>query len=187
MGPWLCLSTFPPHCLSCVGYQREQRERIQRVRLRSRLPLDCVSGNLCTESALSFSWPLPVFISPTYERIGRALRYPLTNCSNFCVLETRRNGRNLFWLVPNFTVPVIYSPWSSWYGTVVFISFVMDCFLLSFWICMLKGRSPYVNMHLLCQVSQQPRCLNIDFEDNVLHNLYVSKQKEPILPAGKHH
>lgn len=54
---------------------------------------------------------------------------------------------------------------------------------------MLKGRRAYINMHLFCHPSHPSRCLNIDFEDNVLgnHNLYVSKEKEPILLAGKNH
>lgn len=48
-------------------------------------------------------------------------------------------------------------------------------------------QNTYTNIRLFCRLSRLSRCLNIDFKDNVLHNLYVSKQKEPILTAGKRH
>lgn len=99
------------------------------------------------------------------------------------------NARMLLWLVSHFVVSVRHSPWSPWYGVVAFISFIMDSFFFGFWMCVLKGRSTYINMHLFCHLSPGSRCINIDFEDNALHghNLYESKQKKPVSLAGKNH
>lgn len=62
-------------------------------------------------------------------------------------------------------------PWSPRYGVVDFISFIIDCFSFSFWMrCVLKGRGTYKNLHLFHHLSQWPRCFDINFEDNALHN-----------------